>query len=244
MKKRKRFYSGLLIVLVILFSSGCQKNHTKEEKEIPKKKEKAIGLSVDQGFASRNYETDIIKEEAEKLGYEVYELIAGGNAEAQNSQIERLLEKNISALLVCAVDRNKIESALLQAKAKGVPVIAFDRLIPNSKSVDAYVGPDSVADGMACGEAIIRQVRESKEPIQVLELVGALNDQNGIDRSKGFHQAMMQDEKIQVIQVPTDWNLDTAFVDMERIFRSYPDIKTVFCGTDSFFPNVESVLDN
>ena len=60
MKKRKRFYSGLLIVLVILFSSGCQKNHTKEEKEIPKKKEKAIGLSVDQGFASRNYETDII----------------------------------------------------------------------------------------------------------------------------------------------------------------------------------------
>lgn len=142
MKKRKRFYSGLLIVLVILFSSGCQKNHTKEEKEIPKKKEKAIGLSVDQGFASRNYETDIIKEEAEKLGYEVYELIAGGNAEAQNSQIERLLEKNISALLVCAVDRNKIESALLQAKAKGVPVIAFDRLIPNSKSVDAYVGPD------------------------------------------------------------------------------------------------------
>ena len=25
MKKRKRFYSGLLIVLVILFSSGCQK---------------------------------------------------------------------------------------------------------------------------------------------------------------------------------------------------------------------------
>ena len=48
MKKRKRFYSGLLIVLVILFSSGCQKNHTKEEKEIPKKKEKAIGLSVDQ----------------------------------------------------------------------------------------------------------------------------------------------------------------------------------------------------
>ena len=70
MKKRKRFYSGLLIVLVILFSSGCQKNHTKEEKEIPKKKEKAIGLSVDQGFASRNYETDIIKEEAEKLGIE------------------------------------------------------------------------------------------------------------------------------------------------------------------------------
>lgn len=103
-------------------------------------------------------------------------------------------------------------------KAKGVPVITFDRLIPNSKSVDAYVGPDSVADGMACGEAIIRQVRESKEPIQVLELVGALNDQNGIDRSKGFHQAMMQDEKIQVIQVPTDWNLDAAFVDMERIF--------------------------
>lgn len=74
--------------------------------------------------------------------------------------------------------------------------------------------------------------------------MGALNDQNGIDRSKGFHQAMMQDEKIQVIQVPTDWNLDAAFVDMERIFRSYPDIKAVFCGTDSFFPNVESVLDN
>ena len=134
MKKRKRFYSGLLIVLVILFSSGCQKNHTKEEKEIPKKKEKAIGLSVDQGFASRNYETDIIEEEAEKLGYEVYELIAGGNAEAQNSQIERLLEKNISALLVCAVDRNKIESALLQAKAKGVHSDADrDQTVPDTR---------------------------------------------------------------------------------------------------------------
>ena len=115
------------------FQFWLSKKSYKRRKRDTEKKEKAIGLSVDQGFASRNYETDIIKEEAEKLGYEVYELIAGGNAEAQNSQIERLLEKNISALLVCAVDRNKIESALLQAKAKGVPVIAFDRLIVRAK---------------------------------------------------------------------------------------------------------------
>lgn len=91
----------MLIVLVILFSSGCQKNHTKEEKEIPKKKEKAIGLSVDQGFASRNYETDIIEEEAEKLGYEVYELIAGGSRGTKFSDRTFAREKYFGTAGMC-----------------------------------------------------------------------------------------------------------------------------------------------
>lgn len=208
------------------------------------KENKVLGLSIDQQFESRMGVIDAIKIEAKKHNYKVEEMNADGDAQIQNLQIESLVNKKVDAILVCAVDQNIIEEALLKAKEKNIPVIAFDRNLPDSVAIDTYIGPDSIADGRTCGKAMIEALVNNKGRIKVLELVGALNDQNGIDRSKGWNEEVQLLENVEVIQMPTDWDNQTALEATQNAFQTNPDIKGIYCATDSFIPSIKKVLED
>ncbi len=254
---------GLLFIILVI---GCQKlelqsnndtvsSHTNTNIDKPvlnsNKKEKIIvGLSIDQEFESRVNVTNAIKLAAIESDFLVKESIANGDARTQSMQIREFIEANVDAILVCAVDQNSIIEVLQEAKSKKIPVIAFDRELPHGEVVNAYVGPDSIADGELCAQAMIQYFEEKKEPVIVLELVGALNDQNGIDRSKGWNQLLEKEvlkdsnePKFQVIQMPTDWDTQSATEAVQNVFQSVDNIQAVFCATDSFIPSVNSVLD-
>ncbi|MDU0354941.1 sugar ABC transporter substrate-binding protein [Paraglaciecola aquimarina] len=203
-----------------------------------------IGLAVDQLFESRVAENNAIKVAAQKLGFEVIEVVADGDAQTQNAQIQSLVVQRVDAILVCAVDQNTIERALMRAKRARIPVIAYDRALPDSRSVAAFVGPDSISDGREAGRHMAEQLKGATGKVQVLELLGALNDQNGIDRSKGFRQAMKALPDVEVISVPTDWDSAKALAATENAFQANPNIKGVFAATDTQIPAIETVLSN
>ncbi len=242
---KKKMWALILTGAMVFSFTGCSSakdanagNKGKSDGEI------VIGLSVDQQFESRVGVTDAIKAEAGTRDYEVVELIADGDAQVQNSQIETLINQKVDAILVCAVDQNTIETALLKAKNAGIPVVAYDRDLPSSKAMNAYVGPDSISDGEMCGQAMGEALKD-KGAVKVLELVGALNDQNGVDRSKGWTDKLLAlNPDIQIIQVPTDWDSQKALEGTQNAFQSDSDIVGVYCGTDSFIPGVETVLND
>ncbi|WP_158589090.1 sugar ABC transporter substrate-binding protein [Alginatibacterium sediminis] len=205
-------------------------------------KDITIGLSVDQLFESRVGVTDAIKAEAAKQGYKLIEVVADGDAQTQNSQIQSLVTQEVDAILVCAVDQNTIERALIGAKRAGIPVVAYDRALPDSRAVDAFVGPDSISDGLAAGQHMVDQLKGLSGDIVVLELLGALNDQNGIDRSKGFNDALKQLPNVEIVAMPTDWDSARALAATQNAFQANPDIKAVFAATDTQIPSIETVL--
>ena len=241
--KKKLLVMVMAAVMVVATVAGCgSTKDNADKKQGGEPNSKLLGLSVDQQFESRVSETDAIKEEAKKQGYDIEEVVADGDAQTQNSQIETLINKKVAALIVCAVDQNTIETALMKAKNANIPVIAFDRDLPDSEATDTYVGPESITDGKACGEAMAEALANEEGTVTVLELVGALNDQNGIDRSTGWNEGMKKLKNLEVIQMPTDWDSETALEATQNAFQANPDIKGVFCGTDSFIPGVETVL--
>jgi len=201
-----------------------------------------IGLAVDQLFESRVAETDGVKAEAAKNGCEVVEVVADGDAQNQNAQIQTLINQKVNAIIVCAVDQNTIETALVAAKKAGIPVVAFDRALPDSKSVDAFCGLDSISDGLAAGNYMVEQLKDEKGEVVVLELLGALNDQNGIDRSAGFNEAFKALPNVKIIQMPTDWSSDKALEAVQNSFQANPDIKAIYAATDTQIPSIETVL--
>lgn len=247
--KRSKIVIFIMGTLLGLLLQGCSANldytidevnefNDNEEKEVSY----IVGLAVDQEFDSRVGVTDAIKETAELYDVTIIEAIANGDQQTQNMQIEQFVKDEVDAILVCAVDQIMIEDALWIAEDAGIPVIAFDRDIPNIDAVDAYVGPDSYADGWICGEAMLDALEGVEGTIYVLELVGALNDQNGIDRSAGWNEAISENEQIVVIQMPTDWDVDSATEAILTAFQSISEIQAVFCSTDSFMPSVNAVL--
>ncbi|WP_171102086.1 sugar ABC transporter substrate-binding protein [Ruegeria sp. HKCCD7255] len=201
-----------------------------------------IGLSVDQLFESRVAVNDGIKAEAADRGYEIVEVVADGDAQQQNAQIQSLIAQGVDAILVCAVDQNTIERALLAAKKANIPVVAYDRDLPDSRVVQSFVGPDSLIDGGLAGEYTAKALAGADGEITIVELIGALNDQNGIDRSKGFREGIASLENVNLIEVPTDWDSARALSGTQNAFQANPNVAAVFAATDTHIPAVETVL--
>lgn len=201
-----------------------------------------IGLSVDQLFESRVAVNDGIKAEAADRGFGLIEVVADGDAQQQNAQIQSLISQGVDAILVCAVDQNTIERALVAAKRAGIPVVAYDRDLPDSQVVQAFVGPDSLIDGRLAGEFTAKALADAEGDITIVELIGALNDQNGIDRSKGFREGIATLNNVTIIEVPTDWDSARALSGTQNAFQANPNVSAVFAATDTHIPAVETVL--
>ena len=66
----------------------------------------------------------------------------------QLSQIENLVAKRVKALVIAAIDGTTLSDVLKQAKAAGIVVIAYDRLIRDSANVDYYATFDNFQVGV------------------------------------------------------------------------------------------------
>ncbi|MCZ2723469.1 sugar ABC transporter substrate-binding protein [Marinomonas sp. 15G1-11] len=223
-------------LLALLFSLTFVMNSATAAEKI------TIGLAVDQLFESRVAENDAIKDEAAKRGYSVIEVVADGDAQTQNQQIQSLITQGVKAILVCAVDQNTIERALMAADRAGIAIVAYDRSLAKSRVVDTFVGPDSLADGRLAGAYTAKQLAKVKGEKVIVELIGALNDQNGIDRSKGFREAIEGLDNVKLIEVPTDWDSARALSGTQNAFQANPIVHSVFAATDTHIPSVETVL--
>ncbi|MES2958953.1 MAG: D-xylose ABC transporter substrate-binding protein [Pseudomonadota bacterium] len=89
-----------------------------------------VGVSWS-NFQEERWKTDerAIKEQLAKLGGTYVSADAGGSPEKQLADIDGLIAKGAKALIILAMDKDAIIPALAKAKAKKIPVVAYDRLI-------------------------------------------------------------------------------------------------------------------
>ena len=89
-----------------------------------------VGVSWS-NFQEERWKTDeaAIKAQLEKLGAKYISADAGGSPEKQLADIDGLIAKGAKALIILAMDKDAILPALAKAKAKNIPVVAYDRLI-------------------------------------------------------------------------------------------------------------------
>ena len=89
-----------------------------------------VGVSWS-NFQEERWKTDeaAIKAELARLGASYVSADAGGSPEKQIGDVESLLAKGAKVLIILAMDKDAILPALNKAKARKVPVVAYDRLI-------------------------------------------------------------------------------------------------------------------
>src|SRR6478609_4608720 len=97
----------------------------------------------------------------------------------QLSQIENMVTKGAKVLVIAAIDGTTLSDVLQQAADKGIKVIAYDRLIRNSKNVDYYATFDNFQVGVLQGGYIEKALglKDGKGPFNI-ELFGGSPDDN------------------------------------------------------------------
>src|SRR6267142_1531101 len=97
----------------------------------------------------------------------------------QLSQIENMVTKGAKVLVIAAIDGTTLSDVLKQAKAAGITVIAYDRLIRDTPNVDYYATFDNFQVGVLQAQSIEQALglKEGKGPFNI-ELFGGSPDDN------------------------------------------------------------------
>ena len=85
------------------------------------------------------------KEKAKTEGEKLIVVDAGDDAAKQTSDIEDLISKNISVLIVNPVDSDAVAPAVKDAVSRGIKVISVDRGV-NGVDVDCAIASDNVEE--------------------------------------------------------------------------------------------------
>ncbi len=109
-------------------------------------------------------------------GYDVQILFSQGDSAKEKANVEALIAQGIKVLILCPQDASAAGAAVEEARAAGVKVISYDRLIRETAAVDYYVTFDSVSVGKAQGQYLIDKATGKSNPLYLY--AGAASDNN------------------------------------------------------------------
>ncbi len=229
--KIKKLLGIALATAMIMSVTACSSVSVDGEKDSStgtKEGNGSIGLSVstlnNPFFVTLS---DGAKEKAKEKGVELIVVDAGDDAAKQTSDIEDLISKNISVLIVNPVDSDAVAPAVKDAIAKGIKVVSVDRVV-NGVDVDCAIASDNVAGAKMATEYLLSLVGEGAK---VAELEGVPGTSAAIDRGKGFHE--IADTKLNVVSKQTaNFNRSEGMTVMENMLQANPDIVGVFAHND------------
>lgn len=116
------------------------------------------------------------KEAFTKAGYQAEILFSQGDSAKEKANVESLLTKGIKVLVICPQDGAAAAAAADAARAAGVKVISYDRLIRDTAAVDYYVTFDSLAVGAQQAQYLVDKAQGQGNPLYLY--AGAASDNN------------------------------------------------------------------
>ena len=233
---------GLLLAVTMMFAlGGCNAITIDGEGELSGENSGsgAVGFSVstlnNPFFVSLS---EGAKAEAEKQGVKLVVVDAGDDAAKQTNDIEDLISRNVSVLIVNPVDSDAVAPAVQNAVSKGIKVISVDRVV-NGGEVDCQIASDNAAGAKMATEYLIELIGEGAK---AAELEGVPGASATIDRGAGFHEAADKDLDVVASQT-ANFNRAEGMNVMGNILQSCPEVKGVFAHNDEMaLGAVEAVL--
>jgi putative multiple sugar transport system substrate-binding protein len=224
-----------------------------------------IGVSMPtQSLQRWNQDGANMKKQLEAAGYTV-DLQYGGDNDipTQVAQIENMITGGAKVLVIAAIDGSSLTEVLKEAKAKNIPVIAYDRLIMNSDAVNYYASFDNFKVGALQGAYIESKLnlKSAAGPFNI-ELVTGAPDDNNVNFFFGGAMSILKpyidSGKLVVLSKQTtqtqastpNWSTEEAQKRFENIITSVKygpngtKLDAVLCSNDSTANGVTNALVN
>ncbi|MEI6861331.1 MAG: substrate-binding domain-containing protein [Verrucomicrobiota bacterium] len=232
-----RLTVAALALLAGLTASCSKQEPAAGSSAAPAGKKIVIGLSLDTLKEERwQHDRDIFVAEAGKLGAEVVVLSANSDDTAQVRDVQSLISRGVSVLVVVPHNGDALDRAVTDANAAKIPVIAYDRLIMKA-NIDYYLTFDNVNVGEEQAKYAAAHLPAGRKA-KVVRIYGAPTDNNAKLFKEGQDKIVNQlvkDGKIEVVHEDwaTDWKPDVAKRIMNAaITKAGRDIDIVIASND------------
>ncbi|TGE33755.1 ribose ABC transporter substrate-binding protein RbsB [Desulfosporosinus sp. Sb-LF] len=235
MKRKNSVWMMILVVLMAVSLIGCGTTQSNLEKKDAASTAKpsakvTIGFSVstlnNPFFVSLKDGAD---KAAKAAGADLLVVDAGDNTAKQISDIEDLIQKKVSVLLINPTDSAAVVSAVESANKANIPVITVDRA-SNGGKVVSHIASDNVKGGSMAADYIMKTLGNKGN---IVELQGIAGTSAARDRGQGFHKVVDGKDGVKVVaSQPADFDRAKGLKVMENILQGNKDIQAVFAHND------------
>jgi D-xylose transport system substrate-binding protein len=220
----KNVASKLIIVLTVLIFTFCGCG-----------RQAKIGLLM-HSFEKERWRNDhkYFVESIEELGGDVVVAVAENDAKKQYKQAEELLNIGVDVLVIVPVDQFGAARIVELAHQRGVKVIAYDRLINNSR-VDYYIS----ADNVKIGEMQAKYLTKIKPSGNYALIGGSVNDNNSrmlFIGQMNVLQPFVERDEINIVynEFTKYWSEDEGYRHALKCFEKTGDkLDAIIAGNDA-----------
>lgn len=199
-----------------------------------------IGVSLP-WLGTQNWKeaSTMFADELKKAGYTPLVQAADNKVPQQQQQIEAMIEQGAKVIVVGPIDGTQLGSVLEQAKAQGIAIIGYDRMIENTNAVDAVVQFGSIRTGELQGQALLDGLAtKGSGPYNIEIFAGGPADPNAklfYDGAMSVLQPKIDDGTLVVVSGQTDftqaatpdWDNSKAQARMDSLLSGFYSDKTI-----------------
>jgi len=188
---------------------------------------------------------DAAKAKIEALGGKAEVLTAGSQTAVANqvSQINDLVAKQVSGLIVNPIDGAAVIPALKKAAEAKIPVVIVDSPVAtgNDTLFETFIATDNVKAGSDLATALVKSLGSGAK-IAIIE--GAPGSLAGDDRKKGFLEGLKSGGVDPVASASGEWSNDKSLTAMENIVTAHPDLNGVLSASDVMVDGILQALSS
>jgi putative multiple sugar transport system substrate-binding protein len=234
--KKRLLYASMAILMVATVLSACGPAPTAAPEATQPTTKLSVGIVLPTKDEPRWLQDETRFNDAFKAaGYDVQILFSQGDSAKEKANVEALIAQGVKVIVICPQDATAAAAAAAEARAAGVKVISYDRLIRDTDAVDYYVTFDSISVGEAQAKYLVDKASGKGNPLYLY--AGAASDNNAFLFFEGAWNVLQpkiadgtfviknsseavalqgkakltRDEMGKIIgQVTTDWKFDVA----------------------------------
>ncbi|HEX6100714.1 MAG TPA: substrate-binding domain-containing protein [Thermoanaerobaculia bacterium] len=204
-----------------------------------------IGFSMDT-LKEERWQRDkaLVEQRAKEIGAVLDVQVANGDDAVQTKQADNMLIKGVDVLIVAPHNGEIAASIVEAAHARGVPVIAYDRLIRNS-DVDLYISHQVEKMGEMQAQYALERVPTGNYVL----IGGSPTDYNAILLRRGQMNVLKPavdrgDVKLVSEQFAKEWRADEALrITEDALTRTNKNIQAIVASNDGTAGGAISALD-
>lgn len=240
---KQKMISVLFLAFLLVFSAGCGNEPKRGTAYSPGQTEERITV----GFAQVGSESDwrMVSTASIQKAFEdsPYTLLYSDGQQKQENQIKAIrefIDQDVDYILLDPCVETGWDSALLEAKESGIPVIVFDRDVTSDQELySAWVGSDFYLEGRrACAwlEAFLAETdTDTESPVNIVGIQGTLGASAQIGRTRALEEAVAAHGDWRLLDEQTgDFTTAKGKEVMESFLLQYgSSIDVVYCENDN-----------
>lgn len=233
-KKSSSTLGFMVILAVYLFFTGCSASASNQAADdAPPAGETAVPLRIallvpeSAPFFATLQEGG--QEAANRLNVDLVIREAGNDIATQNEQIQEMIDMDVAAIVITAVDSTAVVEQIEAASAAGIAILTVDRSV-DSDVVISHIASDNAAGGKMAGDYLAETLGQQGS---VVELAGISGTSAAQDRGAGFNEAMATYADITIVAKEiANFNRAEGQTIFAQILADNPNIDGVFAHND------------